>query len=174
MGFKQIRHTHVTQELKPSMHQTRRWNRKGVETIIAALLMVLIVIVMSVVVYSWSAGLFGAILPTPPTGRENLIVEYQGFDSANKNMTLYLRNIGSSLTTLKSYYVSDFNGNQYAKIIWLGPSMAPTTLGHAYIAINSACGCQLTGSSFTYSTGNTYIVTVVTDRNNQFQFTILR
>ena len=156
------------------MNHTRRWDRKGVDTIIAGLLMVLIVIVMSVVVYSWSSGLFGAILPTPLSGRENLIVEYQGFDSANKNMTLYLRNIGSSQTTLVSYYVSDLNGNQYAKITWSGPSMAPSTLGHAYIAINSACGCQLTGASFTYYPGNTYIVTVVTARSNQFQFTILR
>ncbi len=157
------------------MHHSRPWNRKGVDTIIAALLMVLIVIVMSVVVYSWSAGLFGAILPPPPSGRENLIVEYQGFDSANKNMTLYLRNIGSSQTTLTSYYVSDLNGNQYAKITWAGgPSMAPSTLGHAYIAINSACSCQLTGSPFTYYPGNTYIVTIVTARSNQFQFTILR
>ena len=136
--------------------------------------MVLIVIVMSVVVYSWSAGLFGAILPAPPSGRENIIVEYQGFDSTNKNMTLYLRNIGSSQTTLTSYYVSDLNGNQFAKTIWSGPRIAPTTLGKAYIAINAACGCQLTGSSFTYYPGNTYIVTVVTARSNQFQFTILR
>ena len=136
--------------------------------------MVLIVIVMSVVVYSWSAGLFGAILPAPPSGRENLTVEYQGFDSTNKNMTLYLRNIGSAQTILKSYYVSDLNGNQYAKTTWSGPSIAPTTLGKAYIAINAACGCQLIGSSFTYYPGNTYIVTVVTARSNQFQFTILR
>ncbi len=156
------------------MRQSRPWNSKGVDTIIAALLMVLIVIVMSVVVYSWSAGLFGAILPAPPTGRENLIVENQGFDPTNRNMTLYLRNIGSSQTTLKSYYVSDLNGNQYAKTVWSGPNIAPTTLGKAYIAINAACGCQLTGSAFTYYPGNTYIVTVVTSRSNQFQFTILR
>ncbi len=156
------------------MRHSRPWNGKGVETIIAALLMVLIVIVMSVVVYSWSTGLFGAIIPAPPSGRENLIAEYQGFDSTNKNMTLFLRNIGSAQTRLASYYVSDLNGNQYAKTPWSGPSIPPTTLGRAYIAINPACGCQLIGSPFTYNSGNTYVVTVVTARNTQFQFTILR
>jgi hypothetical protein len=156
------------------MRHSRPWNKKGVDTIIAALLMVLIVIVMSVVVYSWATGFFGAVLPVPPNGRENLIVEYQGFDSTSKNMTLYLRNIGSAQTTLVSYYVSDLNGNQYAKTPWTGPSIAPTTLGHAYIAINPACGCKLTGSPFTFYPGNSYIVTIVTARSTQFQFTILR
>lgn len=156
------------------MHHNQLSNRKGVETIIAALLMVLIVFVMSVVVYAWSAGFFGAVLPPPPNGRESLTIEYQGFDSTNKNMTLYLRNTGSALTILVSYYVSDLSGNQYAKTSWTGPTIAPTTLGRAYIAINAACGCKLTGSPFTYYPGNTYIVTVVTARSNQFQFTILR
>src|SRR3989454_9384017 len=48
----------------------RHYDRKGLDTIIATLLLVVIVVVMTVIVYSWSLGVFGAILPTPPTGRE--------------------------------------------------------------------------------------------------------
>ncbi|TMI51041.1 hypothetical protein E6H22_00225 [Candidatus Bathyarchaeota archaeon] len=61
--------THASEAEEPissragtSMH-TRRWNRKGIDTILASLLLVVIVVVMSVIVYSWSMGVFGSILP---------------------------------------------------------------------------------------------------------------
>jgi FlaG/FlaF family flagellin (archaellin) len=85
----------------------RRYNRKGVDTIVAALLLVVIVVAMTVMVYSWSLGIFGNILPAPPSGREILTIENQGFDNTNMNMTLYLRNTCSTPITLVSYYVQD-------------------------------------------------------------------
>src|SRR6266566_3337900 len=69
----------------------RHYDRKGLDTIIATLLLVVIVVVMTVIVYSWSLGVFGAILPTPPTGREILTIENQGFDTTNMKLTLFLR-----------------------------------------------------------------------------------
>jgi len=77
----------------------RHYNRKGLDTIIATLLLVVIVVVMTVIVYSWSQGVFGAILPAPPAGREILTIENQGFDTSNMKLTLYLRNTGSTPTT---------------------------------------------------------------------------
>src|SRR2546422_11415377 len=103
----------------------RRYDRKGLDTIIASLLLVVIVVVMTVIVYSWSLGVFGAMLPTPPTGREILTIENQGFDNTNMNMTLYLRNTGSTPTSLASYYVQDQNGNQYARTSWAAPPPSP-------------------------------------------------
>ena len=91
------------------MH-TRRWNRRGIETIIAGLLLVVIVVVTSVMIYSWSMGIFGSVLPAPPSGRENLVLENQAFTSAT--VTLFLRNTGTAVTTLVSYYVKDMNGSQ--------------------------------------------------------------
>lgn len=158
-----------------SMHPPRGWNKKGIETILAALLMVVIVVAASVMIYSWSTGLLQGIVPPPPNGRENLIVENQGFDSTNKNMTLYLRNTGSAQTTLISYYVNDFNGDQYGNTTWKGPTIPQTNLGKAYLLINSKCtGCKLIGSAFTFQPGNSYTVTLVTSRNAQFSFTIPR
>ena len=99
----------------------RHYNRKGLDTILATLLLVVIVVVMTVIVYSWSQGVFGNILPAPPTGREILTIETQGFDPSNMKLTLYLRNTGSTPTTLASYYVQDQNGNQYARTTWTVP-----------------------------------------------------
>src|SRR5712664_3315909 len=110
----------------------RRYNRKGLDTVLATLLLVVIVVVMTVIVYSWSLGAFGAILPAPPTGREILTVENQGFDNTNMNMTLYLRNTGSSPTTLASYYVQDQNGNQYSRTTWANNPVPPGSLAKVF------------------------------------------
>jgi hypothetical protein len=153
----------------------RRYDRKGLDTILATLLLVVIVVVMTVIVYSWSLGVFGSILPAPPTGREILTIENQGFDSSNMNMTLYLRNTGSTPTTLASYYVQDQNGNQYARTTWPNTPVPPTNLAKAFILINTACiSCAHAGNTFTFQSGNAYTITLITQRNNQFSFTIIR
>jgi hypothetical protein len=153
----------------------RRYDRKGLDTIIATLLLVAIVVVMTVIVYSWSLGVFGSILPAPPTGREILTIENQGFDSTNMNMTIYLRNTGSTPITLASYYVQDQNGNQYSRTTWPNTPVSPGNLAKVFILINTACNtCARTGNSFQFQTGNSYTITLITQRNNQFPVTIIR
>jgi len=156
----------------------RHYNRKGLDTILATLLLVVIVVVMTVIVYSWSQGVFGAILPAPPTGREILTIETQGFDTSNMKLTLYLRNTGSTPTTLASYYVQDQNGNQYARTSWTVPAASPASIVNGtgvFLPINTACSsCTHTGSAFTFQSGNSYTITLITQRNNQFSFTIIR
>jgi len=156
----------------------RHYNRKGLDTILATLLLVVIVVVMTVIVYSWSQGALGAILPAPPTGREVLTIENQGFDASNLKLTLYLRNTGSTPTTLASYYVQDQNGNEYARTLWAVPPTSPSNIVNGtgvFLPINTACiSCTNTGNSFTFQTGNSYTITLVTQKNNQFSFTIIR
>ncbi|TMI57304.1 hypothetical protein E6H18_05265, partial [Candidatus Bathyarchaeota archaeon] len=88
-------------------------NKKGIDTILAALLMVVIVVVASVMVYAWSTGLLGTLLVTPQTGKEAMNIENSAFNSVY-NVTLDLRNTGSSSITLNSYYVKDSSGNQWS------------------------------------------------------------
>lgn len=157
------------------MHYKRGYNKKGIQTIVAALLMVLIVIIASAMIYSWSLGVFGTLLPAPRSGRELLTIENQGFDLTNKNMTVYLRNTGTAPTTLVSYYLSDLNGDVYAKGSWTVQTIPTAALGKVYILINTACvGCTLSGSAFVFQPGSSYTLTLVTARNTQFSFVILR
>jgi len=151
-------------------------NKKGIDTILAALLMVVIVVVASVMVYAWSTGLLGTLLVTPQTGKEALNLEQSGF-TTNMNATLSIRNTGSAAITLASYYVKDSAGDQYARTAWaVGPTMNPNALGTALILINTTCGsgCTLTGTAFTFNQGNAYTILVITSRNNQFSFTVTR
>jgi FlaG/FlaF family flagellin (archaellin) len=163
------------------MRKTRkiRENKKGIDTILAALLMVVIVVVAAVMVYAWATGLLGTLLVHPTTGQENLSLENctpTCSFSSSTNATLSLRNLGSVNITLASYFVKDSNGNQYARSSWNAGPISPNTAKSVFIVIGTTCGssCTLTGSAFTYTSGFSYTVTVITTRNNQFTFTITR
>ncbi len=169
-------------------------NKKGIDTILAALLMVVIVVVASVMVYAWSTGLLGTLLVTPNTGKEAMNIENYAFNS-NVNVTLDLRNTGSASITLNSYYVKDSSGNQWSRLTWQTDAggqhpleISPNALGNVYVSIGTGttgsggpCGptgntyCTQTGSSFTtFNTGFSYTILVVTSRNDQFSFTVTK
>jgi len=153
-------------------------NRRGIDTIIASLMMVVIVVIASVMVFTYATGLFGALLIAPKTATENISLEYASF-SSNSTVNLYVRNTGSTPITLTSYYVKDASGNQYARTNW-SPAPAPfspTALANPIpVLISTACGsgCTSTGTAFTFSQGQVYTVVLVTARNTQFSLSINR
>jgi hypothetical protein len=169
-------------------------DKKGIDTILAALLMVVIVVVAAVMVYAWATGLLGTLLVHPTTGNEVLNLENSAFNS-NQNVTLDLRNAGSASISLTSFYVKNSTGGQWAQLNWQSQphppaAIAPNALGVVYIAIGSgtlgnAGPCDATGSTTTpcsesgsgfgaFTSGYSYTITVITSRNNQFQFTVTR
>lgn len=164
--------------------QSIRKNRRAIDTIIASLLMVVIVVIASVMVFTWSTGLFGALLIAPKTATENISLEYTYFSPTNNNVTMSIRNDGSTPITLKSYYISDDSGNSYARLNWAtGPSpqtgpFAPTSLASPtpILLISGACGasCTVSGTAFTFISGHTYTVTLITSINTSFRLTVIR
>ena len=169
-------------------------NKKGIDTILAALLMVVIVVVASVMVYAWSTGLLGTLLVQPQTGKEAINMESYGWNpngSNTYNVTLNLRNTGSAAITLNTYYVKDSNGVQWSRLNWQTDAGAnhpaafgPNALGIVTITIGAGasgsggqCGssCTVSTTGFTtFTSGFSYTITVVTSRNNQFTFTVTR
>ncbi len=151
-------------------------DKKGIDTIIASLLMVTIVVIASVMVFVYATGLFGALLVAPKTSAEAVGLEYTSFSPNNNQVTLYLRNTGGATVTLTSYYVKDNYGNLYSQASWTPVyTFAPTTLAQANVTISSACvGCGNIGTPFTFKTGNAYTVNLVSSRGGQFSFTIVR
>jgi hypothetical protein len=157
-------------------------NKKGIDTILASLLMVVIVVAASVMVFVYATGLFGALMQAPNTQKEALSLEFANFQPANNNVSLYVRNTGSAPVTLISYYVKDAGGSQYAMTGWAYQQpVAPTTLGTFRLLINSACSppsppppCTLTGAAFTFQSGNAYTIVVLSSRGSQFTFSVLR
>src|SRR5436309_6470605 len=84
-------------------------DKKGIDTILASLLMVVIVVVASVMVYAWSTGLLGTLLVHPTTGQENLNLEAYNrctFSSSN-NVTMNIRLLRTIKVIHTSYLVND-------------------------------------------------------------------
>lgn len=160
------------------MNPVRKYlkNKKGINTILAALLMVVIVVVASVMVYAWSTGLLGTLLVQPNVGKEALNMDSNAFATNNTVVSIFIRDSGSVSVTLQSYYVKDANGNSYQLTTWpSAPTIAVNGVQQTNFQINSSCGsCVLTGTAFTFSTGASYTVIAVTTRNNQFSFTVTR
>jgi FlaG/FlaF family flagellin (archaellin) len=157
-------------------------NKKGIDTILAALLMVVIVVVASVMVYAWSTGLLSTLLVQNPVPKENLNVESFTFNTNNQNMTLSIRNTGQVALSFSSYYVKSVSsGAQYARLAWATDSggmypasIPPNGVLTVNIAISGACASSCTGATFQFQGGYAYTVTLVTTRNNQFGYTATR
>jgi len=157
-------------------YRSLRKDKRGIDTILAALLMVVIVVVASVMVYAWSTGLLGSLMVTPQTGKEALNIESSTFNS-NMNVSLYIRNTGTATVTFTTYYVKDAAGNTWTQPTYSsGPTITPNNVGITNVVINTSCtGCTSSGSGFTaFNSGNSYTVTLVTSRNGQFVFTVVR
>jgi archaeal type IV pilus assembly protein PilA len=152
-------------------------NKKALDTIIATLLMLVIVVAASVMVFVYATGLFGALTQAPNFQKEALSLEYSTFSSTNPtvNVTLFVRNTGTIPVTLTSYYVKDANNNIYAKTSWSPQTtITPTALAYPRILIGSACSCNSTGSPFTFQTGNSYTMILVSSRGTSFPFAVIR
>ncbi len=151
-------------------------NKKGIDTILAALLMVVIVVVASVMVYAWSTGLLGSLLVTPQTGKEALSLENTSFSNGTY-ATLFIRNTGTASVSFVTYYVKDANQNQYSKTTWSGAGITNQPVNgliNAVVNIGAQCGCTPPSTTFTFTPGNAYTVVIITSRNNQFTFNIVR
>ncbi len=154
-------------------------NKKGIDTILAALLMVVIVVVAAVMVYAWSTGLLGTLLVNPNNNKEGPLSADTYSFSNSTSVSLTLRNGGTGNVTLATYYVTDSNSNQWAKLSWTtgNPTIAPNKAVITVLLIGTGSGCTYTGSSAgfpSFTSGYSYTVKVVTAKNNPFTFTIVK
>src|SRR5207237_5195754 len=90
-------------------------DKKGIDTILAALLMVVIVVVAAVMVYAWSTGLLSALLVQNPVPKEAMNDEAFSYVSST-NLTLNVRNTGSVAIAFSSYYVKNTSSAQYTRL----------------------------------------------------------
>lgn len=139
-----------------------RSNKKGINTILASLLMVVIVVVAAVMVYAWSTGLLGTLLVNPNNNKEGpLALDTNAAFPSASNVTLYVRNSGSLSVTLTSFYITDSSNDIWQDVSWttgagaqLGPTIAPNAVATLTIGIpTSGTNCWTTTAGG--STGTT-------------------
>jgi len=151
-------------------------NKKAINTILAALLMVVIVVVAAVMVYAWATGLLGTLLVHPTTGNEALNMNSYAFPGNYNNVTLVLQNTGTVPITFTTYYVKNSTGTTWTESSWnWAPTIQPNTAGTVLIGVNLASQYgSFSTSTFGFVSGYAYTITLVTSRNNQFQFSVTR
>ena len=168
-------------------------NKKGINTILAALLMVVIVVVAAVMVYAWSTGLLGTLLVNPNNNKEGpLTLDTNAAFPSGQNVTLYIRNSGTLGVTLSSFYITDSSNDIWQAVNWNGPAINPNAVLTLTISIpsstsstacNSSTGAGYSAApcsyvagtgSFTTFTSGAYTVKVITGRNNPFSFSITK
>gem|GEM_PF-1018764 len=160
-------------------------NKKGIDTILAALLMVVIVVVAAVMVYAWSTGLLGTLLVNPNNNKEGPLEADNSAICASSQtcnyLTINIRNAGTLAVTLNSYYITDSSGNQWANTAYNNnTSIAPNAVAVFTLYVGSGKGCTYSGASSGnfYNSNNggfpsgSYTLKVVTARNNPFTFTV--
>jgi flagellin-like protein len=134
-------------------------NRKGVSPVIAVLLMIAIAVAASILVYVWSMGLIGTL----QTGggqqvREQVILEAYSWNSTDKTLKLYLRNVGATDVTIDSIYVSgvkcDITAQEVLKVHGPVVKVSITPTG-------------------TYTEGVAYTIKVVTKTGGVFTFSCI-
>ena len=109
---------------------------------------------------SGGCGGGGLVVPCPP--REALDVLSSTMNSS-RNMTLQIINVGPAAITLIAYYVKTGSGQTYANTAWSGPTILPNAIGNINILID--------GQAFTFQVHNSYAVTVITSKYDEFTFT---
>jgi hypothetical protein len=98
-----------------------------------------------------------------PCPKETLVMQSYRINTPT-NLTLNISNVGASPKALIAYYVKDSTSAQYANSGWSGPTIPP--------AIAISVNILIDGRAFTFRTGMSYTVTMVTSTYDQFTFTI--
>ncbi len=138
-------------------------NGEKVAVAILVSILILAVTFLGLAYYANTVGFCGALGPEPCPGLEAMNLVSSTLDSPT-NATIRIMNTGSAAISLVSYYVKDTYGNGYSSANWSGPS-----LSHSAIA---STGVLLDGKNFTFQSGSSYTVILVTSRNDQFVFSV--
>jgi len=139
-----------------------RKDRRAISTILAALLMVVIVVVASVIVYAWSTGLLGGLMGTTPTVKEALSMDSYSWSEDGATVTLYVRNVGTVDVIVNKYYIEYGGSTQHS-----------ADVGNGTITVGSVVQIQVAeGGGFTWESGYSYTVKLVTSTGTQFTFNV--
>src|SRR6267143_3183207 len=149
--------------------EAKGWTNWSTNEKVAAVILLsvltIFVIVFGLILYESQRGpgLCGSFGATPCPGREYLNIINAVVNSPT-NMTVQITNTGSVAIILTSYYVRNPYSQPYENSNWSGLTAPPGRVVSANLLID--------GNAFTFHSGTYYTVTLITSRNNQFNFSI--
>jgi len=139
-----------------------RKNKRGISTILAALLLVVISIVSGVIVYAWATGLLGSLMGPPPAVGETLTMDSYHWET-DGDLVLYIRNAGEASVTIDKVYA---RGDMLSATAYMCTVDGETTNN---IGIDKVMKITIT---YTFVTGENE-VKVVTLNGNVFTYKVI-
>jgi len=136
--------------------------RKGMSTILAALLLVVIIVVSGAMVYAWATGLFGGMMGGAPSVKEALSMDTFTVAGGGSSADLYIRNIGTADILIVSQIV-EYGGKMVGSPVTCS---TPITVGGGAVKVTVT-------PATAFSTGRSYTIRLITDKGNQFTFQIV-
>lgn len=122
--------------------------KKGISTIIAVLLMIVISVAAAVITYIWITGYLGGTMSGIEQQSDQMQVSIDAVSNSSTTLTVVVRNTGDIIATVDALYVGTTTNN-----------LAAVTITSADVALSSTGSFSGTYSSLTK--GTTYIVKVV-------------
>ena len=151
-----------------------RHRRQGISPIIAVLLLILIAIAAGVMVYAFVAGWVGSATSSTTVAQAQLSIDFaDAIDAAaphKDNITVYIRNIGSSTVIIDSIYVAQSSGGEVSWNIVEKGDDASVDYGNSYPELNlqdltinpgEVIAINITFGTYTLQAGTLYTVRIV-------------
>jgi len=150
---------------------------KGIEPIVAAVLLIVLAVVGAVLLYLWFAGYVTKATSQAEqiSATERLSIEAANLSSTTGVSYLYVRNLGGSNVTLATAYllkpgtVSPLCATS-AITVYNGLSTASSTVSTLYPGQDQLV--QISFSGCTITSGYSYVIKIVTQQGTQFAVTV--
>jgi len=148
------------------MVNRNRSAKRGIEPIVAAILLIVITVVAAVLLYMWFSGYL-----TATTGKVSSMSSPEEFQvvainlSASK-LSAYVQNTGSTTITITGVYILDSTTNSLICGITLAPAQQISPGNTAKISITLPQGCAI-------NQGTSYLVKFVTDKGTQYTVSVV-
>jgi len=156
----------------------KRFNRRGVSVIIAALLLIAIAVAAAVLLYVFSIGLMGSLSSSGGSQtKDQLIMAAYNWPSGGP-LVLYLQNVGSSTLTVSPAGggTSTVAGASYfiAGTLVTAAAGGPSPCGATLTPGSASCSMSLTDpTTVTLTSGAAYPVKVVTPDGGVFSYSAI-
>ena len=154
---------------------------KGIEPIVAAVLLIVLAVVGAVLLYLWFAGYVTKATSQAEqiSATERLSIEAANLSSTTDIASLYIRNIGGSNVALATAYllvpgtVSPLCATS-AITVYNGLSTSATTLTTPtlYPGQDQLVRINFSGCGITITSGYSYVIKIVTQQGTQFSVTV--
>jgi FlaG/FlaF family flagellin (archaellin) len=138
---------------------------KGLEPIVAAVLLIVVAVIGAVLVYLWFAGYItkSTSQAEQMTASEKLKIEAATLTASS--VTLYIRNIGGDTVTLVQLYI--FRPGSMSALCTATPtspiSITPGSVETVTVSLPTACGINA---------GYDYVVKIITRKGTEFAVTV--